>query len=133
MLRESPTAGSSSAIPVISRWPAISTGDGIDTIGLHRESTGIVYFRQTNTTGVVDAEFYCGNPDDRFVAGDWGVVDETTRRLCSDFRTPLSLRHSNTQGIGDESFAFGVGTNLPVGGKRLPEGLVPFWRGDLDL
>ena len=29
--------------------------DGIDTIGLHRESTGIVYFRQTNTTGVADA------------------------------------------------------------------------------
>ncbi|MFQ5524603.1 MAG: glycoside hydrolase family 26 protein, partial [Acidimicrobiia bacterium] len=31
--------------------------DGIDTIGLHRESTGLVYFRNTNSTGVADFEF----------------------------------------------------------------------------
>ncbi|HLT97023.1 MAG TPA: PKD domain-containing protein, partial [Acidimicrobiia bacterium] len=32
-------------------------GDGKDTIGLHRESTGLVYFRNTHTQGVADAQF----------------------------------------------------------------------------
>ena len=96
-------------------------GDGIDTIGLHRESTGIVYFRQTNTTGVADAEFYYGNPDDRFVAGDWVIVDGIqTPGVFRPSNATFFLRNSNTQGVGDVSFPFGVGTNLPIAGKWAP-------------
>ena len=96
-------------------------GDGIDTIGLHRESTGIVYFRQTNTTGVADAEFYYGNPDDRFVAGDWVVVDGIhTPGVFRPSNATFFLRNSNTQGVGDVSFPFGVGTHLPIAGRWAP-------------
>ena len=92
-------------------------GDGIDTIGLHRESTGIVYFRQTNTTGVADAEFFYGNPDDRFVAGDWVIVDGVqTPGVYRPSNATFFLRDSNTQGVGDVSFTFGTGTEMPIAG-----------------
>ncbi len=32
-------------------------GDGVDTPGLHRESTGLVYYRNWNSEGVADAIF----------------------------------------------------------------------------
>lgn len=46
-------------------------GDGIDTVGLHRVSTGFVYFRNSHTQGIADFSFFYGNPGDRIVAGDW--------------------------------------------------------------
>ena len=91
--------------------------DGIDTIGLHRESTGIVYFRQTNTTGVADAEFFYGDPGDRFVAGDWVTVDGVdTPGVFRPSNATFFLRDSNTQGVGDTSFPFGDSNDLPIAG-----------------
>jgi subtilisin family serine protease len=53
-------------------------GDGIDTIGLHRESTGFVYLSNTLTTGAADLEFFFGDPGDQIIAGDWdGDGDDT--------------------------------------------------------
>jgi len=96
-------------------------GDGIDTIGLHRESTGIVYFRQTNTTGVADAEFFYGDPGDRFVAGDWVIVDGVeTPGVFRPSNATFFLRSSNTQGVGDVSFLFGDANGLPIAGKWAP-------------
>ena len=93
-------------------------GDGIDTIGLHRASTGIVYFRQSNTTGVADAQFFYGNPGDRFVAGDWVTVNGVdTPGVYRPSNATFFLRSSNTQGAGDVSFPFGAGTELPIAGK----------------
>jgi len=37
-------------------------GDGTDTIGLHRGSTGFVYFRNTNTSGNAHDQFFFGDP-----------------------------------------------------------------------
>jgi hypothetical protein len=96
-------------------------GDGIDTIGLHRETTGLVYFRQTNTQGIADAQFFFGNPDDRFVAGDWGVVDGIqTPGVFRPSNTTFYLRHTNTQGVGEQSFVFGASTHLPIAGNWAP-------------
>jgi hypothetical protein len=95
--------------------------DGIDTIGLHRESTGIVYFRQTNTQGNADAEFFYGNPGDRFVAGDWVLVDGIdTPGVFRPSNATFFLRNSNTQGIGDLSFQFGDANDLPIAGVWAP-------------
>ena len=95
--------------------------DGIDTIGLHRESTGIVYFRQTNTTGIADAEFFYGDPGDRFVAGDWVTVDGVdTPGVFRPSNATFFLRNSNTQGVGDVSFPFGDSNDLPIAGIWAP-------------
>ncbi|MGH8952877.1 MAG: hypothetical protein ACRDX9_15855, partial [Acidimicrobiia bacterium] len=83
-------------------------GDGTDTVGLHRESTGFVYFRQTHTQGIANAEFFFGDPGDRLVAGDWGIVDGVdTPGLFRPANTTFFFRHSNTQGNADSQFSWG--------------------------
>ena len=90
-------------------------GDGIDEVGLHRESTGYVYFRNTLTTGIADNEFYFGDPGDRFVAGDWGVVDGVdTPAVFRPSNTTNYFRHSNTQGIAESQYVFGQPQFIPL-------------------
>jgi Putative Ig domain len=92
-------------------------GDGIDTIGLHRESTGFVYFRQSHTQGIANAEFFFGDPGDRLVAGDWGIVNDVDTPAI--FRPSVSrffFRYTNTQGIANEVLQMGEFRMLPVAG-----------------
>jgi hypothetical protein len=92
-------------------------GDGIDEVGLHRESTGFVYYRNTLDTGIASNEFFFGDPGDRFVAGDWGVVDRiATPGLFRPGNTTFFFRHTNTQGVADSSRFFGQPGWLPVSG-----------------
>ena len=93
-------------------------GDGIDTIGLHRESTGFVYFRNTHTFGVADNSFYFGIPNDRLVAGDWGIVDGVdTPAVFRPAGTIFYFRHTNTQGNADSQFTWGQTDWLPIAGN----------------
>ncbi|MCO6502523.1 MAG: hypothetical protein J5I28_05525, partial [Acidimicrobiales bacterium] len=70
-------------------------------IGLHRESTGLVYFRNTNSTGVADFQFIYGNPGDKLVAGDWDGdgTDTVAVYRPSDGRFYIKLQ--NRQGVAD--------------------------------
>ena len=83
-------------------------GNGVDTVGLHRESTGFVYFRNTHTQGNANAEFFFGDPGDRLVAGDWGVVNRVdTPAVFRPSNTTFYFRHTNTQGNANSQFAWG--------------------------
>lgn len=100
--------------PVVGDWD----GDGIDEIGLHRESTGLFYWRNTLTTGIADGQIFYGDPDDRFVAGDWGIVDGVdTPAVFRPSDTTFFFRHTLTQGVADSQFVFGESPWLPVSGK----------------
>jgi hypothetical protein len=101
--------------PVVGDWD----GDGIDEIGLHRESSGFFYYRNTLTTGVADGQFYFGDPGDRFAAGDWGVVDNRdTPAVFRPSDLTLYFRHSLTQGVADAVFTWTGSTSSwnPVAG-----------------
>jgi Tol biopolymer transport system component len=101
--------------PVVGDWD----GDGIDETGLHRETTGFFYYRNTLTTGVADGQLFFGDPGDRFVAGDWGVVDGIdTPGMFRPSNSTFYFRHTLTQGNADSQFTWtGAGTNwLPVSG-----------------
>ncbi|HSJ70085.1 MAG TPA: hypothetical protein VLA29_00375, partial [Acidimicrobiia bacterium] len=92
-------------------------GDGVDTVGLHRESTGFVYFRNSHTQGIADSQFFFGDPGDRLVAGDWGVVDGVdTPGVFRPANTTFYFRHTNTQGNADATLVFGQSPWLPVAG-----------------
>jgi len=69
-------------------------GDGKDSIGLHRESTGLVYFRNTLTTGVADSQFIFGNPGDRIMAGDW---DGSGKDTVAVYRPSLGKLYVNLE------------------------------------
>ena len=76
-------------------------GDGIDTIGLHRQSTGFVYFRNTLTTGAADESFFYGNPGDEILVGDWdGDGDDSVAVYRSSDRR-LYLNFENASGPAD--------------------------------
>jgi hypothetical protein len=92
-------------------------GNGQDTVGLHRESTGLVYYRNTNTTGNADNEFIFGNPGDRFVAGDWTGNAVSTPSVFRPSNTTTYFRHTNSSANADFEFIAGQPTWLPVSGN----------------
>ena len=91
--------------------------DGTDTIGLHRESSGFVYLRNSHTQGVADNSFFFGNPGDRFVAGDWTADGTDTPGISRPSNTTWYFRYTNTQGNADESLIWGAKGWLPVAGQ----------------
>jgi hypothetical protein len=99
--------------PVVGDW----NGDGVDEVGLHRESTGFFYWRNTLDTGIASGQIYFGDPGDRFLAGDWGIVDGVdTPAVFRPGDTAFYFRHTLTQGVADRQFDFGRSSWLPVAG-----------------
>jgi sugar lactone lactonase YvrE len=92
-------------------------GNGITTVGLHRESTGLVYFRNSHTQGVADNEFFFGDPGDRFVTGDWNADLRDSPAVFRSSNTTFYFRFTNTQGNADHEFVFGQPGWLPVAGR----------------
>ncbi|MGI9586343.1 MAG: Ig-like domain-containing protein [Acidimicrobiia bacterium] len=92
-------------------------GDGIDTVGLHRPTTGFVYFRNTLTTGNADAQYFFGDPGDQVVAGDWGVIDNVdTPAAYRSSNTIVYFRSTNTAGAAEFEFVSGRTGDVPVSG-----------------
>ncbi|MCI0543040.1 MAG: M23 family metallopeptidase, partial [Actinobacteria bacterium] len=85
-------------------------GDDIDTIGLHRESTGLVYFRNSNTTGIADSQFIYGNPGDKIVAGDWDGDGDDTVAVYRPSNGWFYLKLENTVGNADVVLSVGQRT-----------------------
>ncbi|MCL7960273.1 MAG: hypothetical protein M8861_08780, partial [marine benthic group bacterium] len=92
-------------------------GDGRDTPGLHRATTGLVYYRNTNTTGIADNSFIYGNPGDRFISGDWTGNGIDSPGLFRPSNTTTYLRYENSQGNADASHAGGFPSYMPVAGR----------------
>ena len=105
-------------------------GDGITEVGLHRESTGFVYYRNTLSTGIADNSFFFGDPGDRFVAGDWsgvvslGVGTPDTPAIFRPGDATFYFRDSNTQGNATAILPFGNPSFLPVSGDTGSDPLV---------
>ncbi len=102
--------------------------DLVDEVGLHRESTGLVYFRLTHSQGNADRQFIFGDPGDKIVSADWGIVDGIeTPGLFRPSSCNIFLRYTNSQGIADRTMVLGVPSGLPVAGHFgiLPGGGAP--------
>lgn len=91
-------------------------GDGVDTVGLHRESTGFLYYRNSNTQGIAENQFFYGDPGDRLFAGDWAGRAKDTVGLFRPGDATAYLRYENSAGVADETISFGRPTYLPVAG-----------------
>ena len=91
--------------------------DGVDTVGLYRQRTGSMYFRNTHTQGIADFDFFYGNPGDRFVGGDWTGDGTDTPGVFRPSNTTFYLKYHNTQGNADEQFRYGTTSSHPVAGN----------------
>ena len=92
-------------------------GDGIDEVGLHRDTTGLVYYRNTLTTGIADVSFIWGDPADIVFAGNWNGDKTDTVGLLRHSDSTFYWRNTNTQGVADGSaLVAGGSTDAPVAG-----------------
>lgn len=82
-------------------------GDGVDTVGLHRESTGFVYFRNSNTTGIAEHEFFFGDPGDVLVAGDWDGDGDDSVAVYRRSNGMFFVKNTNSQGVADNAVYVG--------------------------
>ncbi len=106
-------------------WVGDFTGNGVDTIGLHRESSGFVYFTEDHPTGPVattDNSFFYGIPNDRLLAADWTDDGIDTVAIYRPQDARFYFRFSNTIGTADDELAFGESSWVPIAGVF---GLVP--------
>jgi hypothetical protein len=87
-------------------------GDHTDTVGLHRASNGLVYFRNSNTTGTADSQFVFGDPGDLLAAGDWIGSGRDTVAVYRPSTQTLYVRYSNTPGNADVQLVAGPQTGL---------------------
>jgi hypothetical protein len=87
-------------------------GNGVDTVGLHRESTGLVYFRDSNTTGIAHSQFIFGDPGDRLAAGDWIGSGRDTVAVYRPSTQTLYIRYANTAGNANVQLVAGQFTGL---------------------
>jgi hypothetical protein len=99
------------------------TGDfnnnGQDTVGLHRESTGFVYYRNTLTTGIADNDFFYGDPGDQIITGRWAQDPTKGPDTVGIFRPSngrFYLRFENSQGNADVDYAYGNSDMAAVAG-----------------
>jgi len=76
-------------------------GDGIDTIGLYRESTGFVYFTNRLATGTADLSFFYGNSGDQILAGDWDGDGDDTVAVYRPATGRVYMNLENTDGAAD--------------------------------
>jgi len=103
------------------------TDNGQDTVGLHRESTGFVYYRNTLTTGNANNNFFFGDPGDQIITGRWAQNLNAGPDTVGIFRPSQGhfyLRFSNSQGNADVDFQYGNSNMSAVAGNfgALPGG-----------
>ncbi|MFO7699104.1 MAG: hypothetical protein R6W79_00660 [Acidimicrobiia bacterium] len=102
--------------PVVGDWD----GDGIDEIGLHRESSGFFYWRDSLDTGVADGSIFFGDPGDRIVSGDWGPIPgRDTPGVYRPSNGFVYFRYTLTEGNADTWFPWpnATDTHVPVAGN----------------
>jgi 5'-nucleotidase len=93
-------------------------GDGVDQVALHRDTTGLVYWRNTLTTGFADVSFIWGNPSDIVFAGDWNGNMTDTVGLLRPSDSTFYYRNTNDAGLADGSNVVPRGdTDSPVVGR----------------
>ncbi len=91
-------------------------GDGIDTFGLYRTSTGLVYMRNAHSQGTADVSFIYGNPRDRFVTGDWNADGRDSPGVFRPSTSKLYIRYHNSAGTADAVLDAWSSNLIPVAG-----------------
>ena len=93
-------------------------GDGIDTVGLYRESAGFVYFRNSLSTGVAHLSFFYGDAGDQILAGDWDGDGDDTVAVYRPSTGRVYMNLENTNGAADWDGYVGVYPHLLTAGNR---------------
>jgi hypothetical protein len=94
-------------------------GHDLDTTGVFRPSNGLLYLKNSNSSGFADVSINYGLAGDYPVVGDWDGDGDATIGVYRNGN--FLLRNSNTLGFADLVFAFGAPGDQPIAGD---------WNGD---
>ena len=92
-----------------------------DTTGVFRPSNGLLFLKNTHSSGFADVAINYGIPGDYPVVGDWDGNGDATIGIYRN--GSFYLRNSNTIGFADIVFPFGQPGDQPIAGD---------WDGDGD-
>jgi predicted outer membrane repeat protein len=98
---------------------AYTIDKGGDTVGVFRPSNGVIFLKNTNTSGFADVALNYGLAGDYPVTGDWDGNGTVTIGVYRSGR--FLLRNSNTVGFAEINFLFGQAGDQPIAGD---------WNGD---
>ncbi|MDH3426522.1 MAG: hypothetical protein OEM22_07620, partial [Acidimicrobiia bacterium] len=109
--------GDAGDVPLVGDWNC----DGIDTVGVYRPRSGVVFLRNSNTPGIADFVYALGNPGDIPLAGDFNgdCYDTVSLYRPSEARFYiLNQLRTGGRGVGaaDFSFEFGDMGDVPFVG-----------------
>ena len=90
-----------------------------DTTGVFRPSNGIIFLKNSHSSGFADVGLNYGIPGDYPVVGDWNGDGTATIGVYRN--GTFYLRNSNTIGFADIVFPFGAPGDQPIAGD---------WNGD---
>ena len=90
-----------------------------DTTGVFRPGNGLLYLKNSNSTGFADAALNYGLPGDYPVVGDWDGNGTVTIGIYRNGY--FYLKNANTLGFADIVFPFGNPGDQPIAGD---------WNGD---
>jgi hypothetical protein len=91
----------------------------LDSTGVFRPSNGLLYLKNTNTSGYADIAINYGTGGDYPVTGDWDGNGTDTIGIYRN--GSFYLRNSNTVGFANLVFPFGTPGDQPIAGD---------WNGD---
>jgi hypothetical protein len=94
-------------------------GNGVDDVGLHRESTGLVYYRLALTGGVAHGSFIFGDPGDLILTGDWDGDGMDTLAAYRPTNRNWYLKLFLSDGIAEHAVHYhgNESSGLPVVGR----------------
>jgi glucose/arabinose dehydrogenase len=90
-----------------------------ESIGVFRPSNGVIFLKNTHTSGFADVAINYGLAGDYPVTGDWDGDGDVTIGVYRNGR--FLLRNSNTVGFAELNFPFGSPGDQPIAGD---------WDGD---
>jgi hypothetical protein len=99
----------------------IAKNPAADSTGVFRPSNGLLYLKNTNTSGIADAALNYGLAGDYPVVGDWDGNGTVTIGIYRDGQ--FYLRNSNTLGFAEIVFPFGQPGDQPIAGDWNDDGV----------
>ena len=107
--------GPANAVPILGDWD----GNGSTTLGVHVESTGAFFLKNTNAPGGADVVFTFGPGSGfRAIVGNWDGVVGVSIGLYSQSTGAFFLKNTNAGGAADMAFMFGpAGSFTPIAGN----------------
>jgi|GEM_PF-2090406 len=99
-------------IPFLGDWD----GNGTDTPGLYRSTSGFAYVRNTRDTGVADESWFMGNPGDIPIVGDWDGDGKDSFGVYRPSEGKVYLRNATTTGPAEIEYFFGKKGDKPFAG-----------------